>query len=96
MKEQIFDTYAQKIAELFNLKVEDLFIKSKKRDIVDARQLLYYACYERPMRVVYIQEFMKRNGYHIGHTSILHGISVAAERAKADKDYKKVVKSLDK
>jgi hypothetical protein len=39
---------------------------------------------------------MKRNGYDIGHTSILHGISVAAERAKSDKDYKKVVKSLDK
>ena len=80
MKEQIFDTYAQKIAELFNLKVEDLFVKSKKRDIVDARQLLYYACSKRPMRVVYIQEFMKRNGYDIGHTSILHGISVAAEK----------------
>ena len=96
MKQEIFDSYAQKIAEVFNLKVEDLFVKSKKRDVVDARQLLYYACSKRPMRVVYIQEFMKRNGYDIGHTSILHGICVAAERAKSDKDYKKVVKSLDK
>ena len=96
MKQEIFDSYAQKIAEVFNLKVEDLFVKSKKRDVVDARQLLYYACSKSRMRVVYIQEFMKRNGYDIGHTSILHGISVAAERAKSDKDYKKVVKSLDK
>lgn len=96
MKQEIFDSYARKIAEVFNLKVEDLFVKSKKRDVVDARQLLYYACSKRPMRVVYIQEFMKRNGYDIGHTSILHGISVAADRAKSDKDYKKVVKSLDK
>ena len=52
MKEQIFDGYAVQIAELFNLKVEDLFVKSKKRDVVDARQLLYYACSKRPMRVV--------------------------------------------
>ena len=44
MKQEIFDSYAQKIAEVFNLKVEDLFVKSKKRDIVDARQLLYDAC----------------------------------------------------
>ena len=96
MKEQVFDSYAKKIAEVFNLKVEDLFVKSKKRDVVDARQLLYYACSKRPMRIVYIQEFMKRNGYDIGHTSIIHGINVAAERAESDKDYKRVIKSLDK
>lgn len=95
MKEKVFDTYARKIADLFGLDVEDLFVKSKKRDVVDARQLLYYACSKRPMRVVYIQEFMKRNGYDIGHTSILHGINVAAKRAKSDRDYKRVVKSLD-
>lgn len=96
MKQEIFDRYAEKIAEVFSLKVEDLFVKSKKRDVVDARQLLYYACSKRPMKVVYIQKYMKHNGYDISHTSILHGISVAAERAESDKDYKKVVKGLDK
>ena len=37
---------------------------------------------------------MKRNGYEIGHTSILHGIKVAGDRAKSDKDYKQVIKRL--
>ena len=93
-KEKIFNNYARDIADIFCIDVEDLFVKNKKRDIVDARQLLYYVCKKRPMPVVYIQEFMKKNGYETPHTSILYGIKMATKKSKSDKDYKSAMKTL--
>ena len=55
MKQNIFNEYATQCADLFSISEELLFTKSKRRDIVDARYLLYYMCSERPMRIVYIQ-----------------------------------------
>ena len=46
------------------------------RERVDARHLLYYLCSKRPMRITYIQKYMKANGYNINHSSIIHGINV--------------------
>tara|TARA_Y100001978_G_C23416711_1_gene301805 strand:+ start:310 stop:609 length:300 start_codon:yes stop_codon:yes gene_type:complete len=93
-KEKIFNNYARDIAEIFSIDVEDLFVKNKTRDIVDARQLLYYVCKKRPMPVVYIQEFMKKNGYDTPHTSILYGIKMATKKSKSDQDYKTAMKNL--
>ena len=59
MKKQIFNQYAQKIADLFGIDKQELFVKSKKRDLVDARHLLYYLCFHRPMQLVSIQNFME-------------------------------------
>tara|TARA_B110000046_G_scaffold173562_1_gene196279 strand:+ start:436 stop:759 length:324 start_codon:yes stop_codon:yes gene_type:complete len=94
MKEAIFNQYATKIASVFNINEEEIFEKSKKRELVDARHLLYYVCSKRPMRVVYIQNYMKERGYHIGHTSILHGIQEATKRAEGDRDYKRILKEI--
>ena len=95
MKEEIFNQYATKIASLFNINEEEIFEKSKKRELVDARHLLYYVCSKRPMRVVYIQNYMKERGYSIGHTSILHGIQEASKRAADDRDYKRILKTIE-
>ena len=44
MKEPIFKEYATKVADLYSVSEDELFSKSKKRAIVDARHLLYYLC----------------------------------------------------
>ncbi len=62
MKERIFNLYAKRVGELYNLSPEELFKKSKTRECVDARHLLYYLCSKRPMRITYIQKYMKENG----------------------------------
>ena len=51
MKKEIFNNYADTIAKEFHLSLDEMFARSKKRDIVDARQMLYYLCMERPMRL---------------------------------------------
>ena len=96
MKNDIFTQYVDRIVELFEISREELFSKSKRRDIVDARYLLYYLCHKRPMTLSYIQKFMKANGYEIQHSSVIHGINTTMEKVKNDSDYSQVVKDMEK
>jgi chromosomal replication initiation ATPase DnaA len=94
MKTEIFNEYTEKLLNVFDITRDEMFSKSKRRDLVDARQTLYYACSKRPMRVVYIQKYMKESGYDVGHTTILHGIKEIEKRVKSDKDYADLLKQL--
>lgn len=94
MKTKIFNQYVDRVCFLFNVDREVLFSKTKRRDVVDARHLLYYLCSQRPMRLVYIQEYMANNGYDINHSSIHHGISVVKEKMESDRDYVQEVSQL--
>ena len=96
MKKQIFNQYAQKISDLFGIDKQELFVKSKKRDLVDARHLLYYLCFHRPMQLVSIQNFMEDNGYHINHLSVIHGVNIVSQRIAEDADYTFIIKSIEK
>lgn len=96
MKFDVFNSYVEQVADLFDVDEEAIFTKTKRRDVVDARHLLYYLCSKRPMRVVYIQEYMAERGYVINHSSILHGISQVEHRVKKDKDYVKAVKDIER
>jgi len=96
VKNNAFNQYVEQVTELFNIDKDTLFTKSKRRDIVDARHMLYYLCAIRPMRVVYIQEYMADNGYHINHSSIIHGISQVRGKITTDKDYDRALKQIQK
>ena len=91
MKSDIFKSYAKQVCLIFSIDEETLFTKSKRRDIADARHLLYYLCSIRPMRPVYIQEYMADEGYKISHSSIIHGINVVKNKIQSDLDYVAVV-----
>ena len=96
MKKEIFKEYADRISSAFEIEKEMIFTKTKKRDVVDARFLLYYMCKERPMKLIYIQDYMCSMGYNITHSTILYGISQVAKRIQSDSDYRRVVKSISK
>ncbi len=91
MKKQVFNNYANAIAKQFHLSLDEIFTKSKRRDIVDARQMLYWLCMERPIRISYIQTFMRDNGYDVGHSSVIHGYRQAKKLIDSDPDYQKLV-----
>jgi chromosomal replication initiation ATPase DnaA len=96
MKEDVFNQYVDRVIDLFNISSEDLFSKSKKRHIVDARQLLYYLCHNRQMQFVIIQKFMGDNGYEIAHNSIINGVRVVEEKINEDRDYKTIINDIEK
>ena len=39
--------------------------------------MLYYLCRQRPVRISYIQRFMKEQGYSVAHSTIIHGYKKA-------------------
>jgi len=96
MKQGIFNQYADKVSTLFNVKREELFSKSKKREVVDARQLLYYLCSVRNIGISYIQRYMQENGYTIQHPSVINGIKRVSEKTKEDGDYISVIRDIEK
>jgi len=87
MKTKIFNTYVDKVCYLFGIEKDMLFTKTKRRDVVDARQLLFYLCRKRPMGLVYIQEYMMSNGFSVHLSTIHHGIKIVESRMVGDKDW---------
>ena len=96
MKQEIFNQYAIKVADIFGISTSELFTKTKQRDCVDARHLLYYLCSQRPMRLTYIQKYLAESGYKINHSSIHHGIQQVKDRVTDDPDYIKIIKRVEK
>ena len=94
MKKEAFNNYAEAIAQQFHLSLDSLFEKTKKREITDARQLLYYLCMERAIRISYIQRFLEDNGYSVAHSTIIHGYKKAKELIDSDQDFKDIVKKI--
>ena len=94
MKREIFDRYATAIANRFNLTLDEMFAKNKRRDSVDARQMLYFLSRERPIRISYIQNFMEENGHIVTHSTIIHGYNKAKESIDNDQDYAEVVNMI--
>ena len=90
----IFSGYVSYVCNVYSISPVDLFVKSKRRDIVDARHLLYFLCSERPMRIRYIQQYMEDNGYKVGHSTIIHGIKQIREKSENDADYQKIINDI--
>tara|TARA_R110001606_G_scaffold358082_1_gene509586 strand:+ start:108 stop:407 length:300 start_codon:yes stop_codon:yes gene_type:complete len=95
MKKEVYNKYKVEITKRFRLKAKEIVTKTKRRDIVDARNMLYYLCATRPMRIRDIQEYMKEDGYDIGHSSILQGINSMAEKVSNDRDYSVIIKQIE-
>ena len=95
MKREIFNNYATAIADRFHLTLDEMFAKTKKREIVDARQMLYFLSRERPIRISYIQKFMEDNGHIVSHSTIIHGYNIAKEQVDSDPDYAVAVKYIE-
>lgn len=96
MKSEIFNNYLDNITRLYAIPREFILSKNKKREVVDARHMLYYMCFNRNMTIGYIQRYMDSNGYAIGHSSIIHGIKSIETKLQEDTDYKQLIKNLEK
>jgi len=96
MKEDVFNQYVERVSQLFNITNEEFFSKSKKRNLVDARHLVYFLCSIRSIQVTYIKKFMENNSHEIFRTSITHGIKSVSKKVEEDKDYKDIVNDIEK
>lgn len=94
MKQEVFGKYVEKVSSQFEITKDEMFSRSKKREYVDARQLLFYLCSIRPMRLNYIQKYLEEYGYKTQHSSIIHGIDAVKKRMEDDSDYLRIIDSI--
>lgn len=95
MKKDIFENYVRLICDRFGITPEELFTKNKRRDLADARQLLYYMCYNHKMQLTHIKKHMLDNGYYVQHPTIGHGIKEIQKKMVDDYDYVRVINELN-
>lgn len=99
MKHKIFDKYLADILKVFRIDEKDFFSSTKNRSIVDAKQLLYYMCSKRQMRVSAIREMMllagQKHGFNIHMANIQKGVKRAQALVDSDDDYFKVMKRIE-
>jgi chromosomal replication initiation ATPase DnaA len=95
MKKEIFNQYVKKVTNIFHITEQELFSKTKKREVVDARQLLYFLCFKRPMKIIYIEKYMNESGYPVGHSTIIFGISSMEKKMLNDIDYVTIIKQIE-
>ena len=96
MKKAIFEKYATAVAKEFHLSEDEMFERTRARECVDARFLLFYLCMERPIRTSYIQRYLKEKGLDICHSTILHGYKKAKALVESDPDYKNLAKQISR
>ena len=94
MKYKLFKKFIERILEHMEISHADLFEKSRKKSVVEARQLLYYLCFKRGMRPTEIKDYMTREGHSIEHTTILYGIREITNTIDYDKDFKVIADSI--
>lgn len=95
MKEEVFNQYADKVSRIFGITREQLFSKNRKREVVDARQLLTYLCHNRQMKLITIENFMENNGYKSNHNTIAHSIRIINQKISEDRDYKTIISNIE-
>lgn len=94
MKQEIFNKYVSAVATKFSMTEDELFETTKKREQVDARQILYWLCKDRNMSVGYIQGYLSSKGYAVSHSTIIHGTRRAEELIDKDTDLFQIVRDI--
>lgn len=89
MKKILFDQFVERIAQVFGLKDPSaIFMRSKRQDIVDARQILFFLCHDRGISLADILRMMADNGLPIKHPAVINGIRKIKGKVESDPDYK--------
>ena len=86
--------YIQKtVGEYFQISVEDLKDKTRKKEIVIARQVAMYLCKE------YTNHSLKSIGYHFGgrdHSTVIHAVQSVSDMMDIDQKFGQAIEELKK
>ena len=92
-KEVSIDEVQKYVSEYFGISIEDLKAKTRKKEIVTARQIAMYFAKE------YTGHSLKSIGYHFGgrdHSTVIHAIQTVNEFMMEKKELKMYIDDLDR
>jgi len=94
MKQEVFNEVTKRVTNKTKVGKKALFTKTKKQDVVDARQILFWLCRDAGISVSYIQKYAKHNGLSITHSTIIHGVNRMTNMMEEDDYVKQLITSL--
>lgn len=94
MKKEIFNTYLNRVLRIMNIDKEMLLSRSKKRSATESRQILFWLCEQRPIKTVYIKEYMEELGYDASYSEISYGIKSVEKKMTEDADYSIILNKI--
>ena len=87
------DFIQKTVSEYFDVALEDLKAKTRKKEIVIARQVAMYLCKE------YTQHSLKSIGYHFGgrdHSTVIHAVQSVSDMMDVDSKFAHGIEELKK
>ncbi|MFA0963281.1 chromosomal replication initiator protein DnaA [Roseivirga sp. BDSF3-8] len=87
------DFIQKTVSEFFNISLDDMKAKTRKKEIVIARQVAMYFCKE------YTNHSLKSIGFHFGgrdHSTVIHAVQSVNDMVTIDSKMKNAVESLKK
>jgi chromosomal replication initiator protein len=87
------DFIQKSVAEYFDVKLDELKAKTRKKDIVVARQVAMYFAKE------YTKYSLKSIGYHFGgrdHSTVIHAVQAVHDLRDSDKRFRASFEELEK
>jgi chromosomal replication initiator protein len=87
------DFIQKSVAEYYGIAIEDLKAKTRKKEIVVARQVSMYFCKE------FTNHSLKSIGYHFGgrdHSTVIHAITTVNDIMETDSSFRNAVNELKK
>ena len=95
MKKILFNQFVKQVAKAFGMKNPDVMVeRTKRQDIVDARQLLFYLCDERGISLADIIRLMEEHGLPLKHPAVINGINKIKDKVDSDPDYRFLIDKL--
>ena len=81
MNHQLFTNIVDLVSHFTQVNEEEIFSKSRKKALVDARYMVIYIARQLDIRLVYIQRYFKLRGFELHYTTLFH----ACKRLEKDK-----------
>ena len=94
MKRKIFDKYVEVVEDALEISKDDIFTKTRKRENVEARDLLFYLCSQRNMRGNFILDRCREYGLDLDDSQITRGKAKMEELINSDPDWLSLIHIL--
>ena len=94
MNIKLFNQIVDYVSHHTQVDEEEMFSRSRKKALVDARYLIIYIARQLDIKLVYIQRFFKLKGYELHYTTLFHASNRIGEDMKEDEYTKEVVNTI--
>jgi len=94
IKRKIFEKYVGMVEHALEISKEEIFTKTRKRENVEARDLLFYLCSRRNMRGNFILARCKENGLELDDSQVSRGKNKIEGLRHSDPDWKELINKL--